>query len=117
MKSFNPTEQEMSQAEKIRRQYLSHEENKMEQLQKLDQQVKLPGKITASILGVLGALIMGSGMSMTMVTEVSVLGIVLGVIGMVIALAAYPVYQHITNRRKETYAQEILELTDAVISE
>ena len=39
----------------------------MEQLQKLDSKVKLPGKIVGAILGVIGALIMGTGMSLVMV--------------------------------------------------
>ena len=67
MNTYQASEREQRKAEGIRRQYVSREENKMEQLQKLDSKVKLPGKIVGSILGVIGALVMGAGMSLVMV--------------------------------------------------
>lgn len=54
MKKFNVTNQDTIKAEKIRRQYLSKEANKIDQLKKLDDKVKAPGKVIASILGVTG---------------------------------------------------------------
>ena len=67
MNNYQASERDQKKAEDIRRQYVSREENKMEQLRKLDSRVKLPGKIAGSILGVIGALVMGAGMSLVMV--------------------------------------------------
>lgn len=115
MNTYQGNKRDQRKAEDIRRQYLTHQENKMEQLQKLDNKVKSPGKIIASIIGVIGALIMGYGMSLVMVSGVMATGIVIGVAGMVMALAAYPIYTLVTNSRKKKYAAEIMRLSDDVI--
>ena len=101
MNNYQASERDQRKAEGIRRQYVFREENKMEQLQKLDSKVKLPGKITGSILGVVGALVMGYGMSLVMVNGVMTTGIAIGIAGMIAALAAYPVYAGITGGRKK----------------
>ena len=115
MSNYQATERDQRRTEGIRRQYLAREENKMEQLQKLDSKVRSPGKIIASIIGVVGALVMGYGMSLVMVSGVMTTGIAIGVAGMVVALVAYPIYALITNSRKKKYAAEIMRLSDDVI--
>lgn len=87
----------------------------MEQLEKLDNKVKLPGKIVAGILGTIGALVMGAGMSLVMVWENLSLGIPISIPGLVVALLAYPMYALITNSRKKKYQAEILRLSDSLI--
>lgn len=115
MSEFNATSKDVSSAEKIRRQYVSREADKMEQLKKLDDKVKLPGKIAGSLVGVIGALTMGGGMSLVMVWGNMQTGLLLGILGMVVALLAYPLYNIITSRRKKKYVSEINHLSDAVI--
>lgn len=115
MSEFNATSKDISNAEKIRRQYLSREADKMEQLKKLDDKVKLPGKIVGSVLGVVGALVMGGGMSLVMVWSNMQTGLLLGIPGMIVALLSYPVYKLIIGSRKKKYANEIYRLTDEVI--
>ena len=115
MSNYQATERDQRRTEGIRRQYLAREENKMEQLQKLDSKVKSPGKIIASIIGEVGDLVMGYGMSLVMVSGVMTTGIAIGVAGMVVALVAYPIYALITNSRKKKYAAEIMRLSDDVI--
>lgn len=116
MSLFNLSEKDISQAEKIRRQYLNRESSKMEQLKKLDNKVKTPGKIVASILGVVGSLVMGGGMSMIMVNDVLDMGLLLGIPGILVTLTAYPIYSLITNSRKKKYADEILRLSNEVVN-
>ncbi|HIT58860.1 MAG TPA: hypothetical protein IAC39_04015 [Candidatus Faeciplasma pullistercoris] len=115
MSNYQANARDQKRAESIRRQYVSREENKMEQLQKLDSKVKSPGKIIASIIGVIGALVMGYGMALVMVSGVMTTGIAVGVAGMVVALIAYPIYAGITNSRKKKYAAEVMRLSDDVI--
>lgn len=117
MSNYQATAQDQKRAENIRRQYISRDENKMEQLQKLDEKVKLPGKIVACILGIIGSLVMGAGMSLVMVWANMTMGIGLSIPGMLVALIAYPVYTLITNSRKKKYAAEIMRLSDAVMNE
>ena len=116
MNNYQASERDQRKAEGIRRQYVFREENKMEQLQKLDSKVKLPGKITGSILGVVGALVMGYGMSLVMVNGVMTTGIAIGIAGMIAALAAYPVYAARTGGRKKKYAAEIMRLSNDVMT-
>lgn len=117
MGGYRANEQDQKRAENIRRQYVSHEENKMEQLQKMDGKVKLPGRVAGTILGVTGALVMGAGMSLVMVSNKIKKGLVVSIPGMVVALSAYPVYSLITDRRKEKYAPEIMGMSEELINE
>lgn len=117
MGDYRANEQDQKRAENIRRQYVSHEENKMEQLQKMDGKVKLPGRVAGTILGVTGALVMGAGMSLVMVSNKIKKGLVFSIPGMAVALSAYPVYSLITDRRKEKYAPEIMSISEELINE
>lgn len=103
--------------EKIKSKYVEKEEDKMEMLRKLDQSVERPGTMAAIIIGVIGTLIMGTGMSLIMVWQDTflILGIVIGVIGMAILGAAYPVYGSITKKQKEKLAPQILALTEELL--
>ena len=115
MSNYNINEQEQKQAEQIRRQYVNREDNKIEQLKKLDSKVKAPGKIVATIIGVVGALVMGTGMSFVMVWENMTIGLILGIPGLIVAALAYPVCFWITSSRKKKYADEIMNLSEELI--
>lgn len=67
MNSYAANEQNQKTAESIGRQYVPRQDNKLEQLQKLDNKVKLPGRAAGGIIGTAGALVMGAGMSQIMV--------------------------------------------------
>lgn len=115
MNEFNANNNDRAKAQSIQKQYLSREDNKMEQLKRLDRKVKTPGKVMATSLGIAGALIMGAGMSFVMVWENMTTGLVLGIPGMLVALLAFPSYALITGSRKKKYADEIIKLSDTLI--
>lgn len=62
------------------------------------------GLVLTWIIGVVGSLIMGYGMSNVMVGEAStsdmLVGIITGVIGLVICVLNYPIYAYIKNDKK-----------------
>ncbi len=87
----------------------------MEQLNKLDSKVKLPGKVIAGIMGTGGALLLGAGMSNIMVWDSMQTGLIMGIPGIIIALLSYPVYSQITSRRKKKYADEVFLLSDQLM--
>lgn len=118
-KSFEYTYSAKQQAEieQIRKKYLPKEESKMEQLRKLDRDVTKPGTIWSLVLGIAGALIFGGGMACVLEFAGTLLipGIVLGLAGILILSAAYPVYRKITERQKEKIAPRILALTEELL--
>lgn len=99
---------------KIRAKYLPKEENKMETLRKLDKSVERPGMIIGIALGVIGCLVLGTGMSCIMVWADSLfgVGILVGILGLAMVAAAYPVYAQITKKQRKKLAPQILALTE-----
>lgn len=110
--TFSASKQE--EIENIRKKYLPKQEDKMEQLRRLDESATKPGMIAALAVGIIGTLILGLGMCCTMVwtDNLFVPGIIIGIIGIAGISAAYPLYTHITKKQREKLAPEILRLSD-----
>ena len=105
---------QQEEIQKIRKKYLPQEEDKMEQLRRLDKSTNRKGTAVSIAVGVLGCLLLGIGMSCTMVwmEQLFILGIVVGVIGIAAIIAAYPIYNRITAKERERLAPQILKLTE-----
>ncbi|MBE5956409.1 MAG: dihydropteridine reductase [Lachnospiraceae bacterium] len=111
--------------QKIRTQYTEKQNTQLDALKALDSKVKRPANVFAYLFGSLGAIVMGSGMSLVMTDIGTVLGmentmvpgILIGVIGMIMAIVNYPIYKKILSSRKKKYADEILKLSDELMSE
>lgn len=110
-------------AEKIRSEYIKKEDTQLDALRALDTKVKRPTNIFAYVFGSISALIMGSGMSLVMtdigntvgINKPMTPGIAIGVIGMVMAIINYPIYNKILNSRRKKYADEIKRLSDEIV--
>ena len=111
-------------AQKIRTQYMEKESTELDALRELDAKVKLPANVFGYTFGSLSAIIMGSGMSLVMTDIGSIIGmdstmipgIVIGVVGLGMALLTYPLYKGILNSRKQKYGAEILALSDKIMN-
>ncbi len=109
--------------QKIRTQYTEKEATELDALRELDSKVKRPANVFAYIFGSVGAIIMGSGMSLVMtdigatvgISDPMVPGIVIGVVGMLMAIINYPVYKGILSSRKKKYADKIIALSDKIM--
>lgn len=101
----------------IRKKYMAPEEDKLEQLRRLDSSVTRKGTVVSLAVGILGALIMGVGMCCTMVWMGVwfVPGIIIGIIGITLVCCAYPLYCRITKMERERIAPEIIRLTDELM--
>lgn len=95
------------------------EESSMAQLRALDRATRRPGKMAGWILGTVGVLVMGGGMSMTLtrptIDAVSVWGIVIGVVGIVLVILAYPLCNRITRRMRERNAPKVRALAERML--
>lgn len=111
---FRYSAQQQEEVRRIREKYLPREEDKMERLRRLDESASRPGGIAALCTGLAGVLLLGGGMSCTLVWGDALFlpGLLLGVVGIVAIVGAYPLYAHITRRRREKLAPEILRLAD-----
>lgn len=107
----------------IRKKYLPKSEDKMEQLRRLHHSASRKARAWAITLGVLGALILGTGMSLTM-TELGTLlgmaypmipGVFTGLAGLVLTALAYPVYTRVLKKERQRIAPEILRLTEELM--
>jgi len=95
----------------------------MTQLRRLDASVYSKASTAALAVGIVGALIMGIGMSLVMTDIGTVLGTVLamvigisiGVVGIVLVCLAYPIYNRTLKKEREKIAPEILRLTDELM--
>ena len=116
---------EQDEIKRIRQKYQSQEEDSMTRLRKLDASATSKATVIALVLGIVGALILGMGMSLIM-TDLAVLlgmtrmtniivGTITGVLGVILAALAYPVYSKVLKREREKIAPEILRLTDELM--
>ena len=103
-------------AEQIANEYAPKDASKVVALRKLDRRAKLPANIAVYTIGIAAALVMGTGMclSMRVIGDGSmamfVLGIALGIVGIAGMAVNYPLYKKLLTRGKEKYAYEIMEL-------
>ena len=101
----------------IRAKYLPGEEDKLERLRKLDAGVTQKATMYSLIVGIIGMLILGGGMSLCLTAGEMwmFLGIPIGIIGMAILSFAYPIYNRIIKTERKRIAPEILRLTDELM--
>jgi hypothetical protein len=109
--------------QKIRTQYTEKQHTELDELKALDAKVKKPANVFAYIYGSVSAVVMGAGMSLVMtdigatigLASAMVPGIVIGVVGLGMALTTYPIYKKMLNARKKKYAPEILKLSEKIM--
>ena len=115
--TYSASQQE--EIKSIREKYAppAQSEDKMERLRKLDAGVTKPGAIASLTVGILSILILGVGMCCTLVWADTwfIPGIIIGVIGMIGVIAAYPLYHRITKKQREKLAPEIMRLSDELM--
>lgn len=105
--------------QKIRTQYTKKEHTQLDALKELDAKVKRPANVFAYIFGGISAIIMGSGMSLVMtdigatlgMSSTMTFGIIIGLVGLFMAVINYPIYKGILNSRKNKYADQIMKIS------
>ncbi len=116
---------EQDEIKRIRQKYQSQEEDSMTRLRKLDASATSKATVIALALGLVGVLILGTGMSLIMTDLAALLGmtgmanmivgIIAGGVGIIFVALAYPVYRKVLKRECEKIAPEILRLTDELM--
>ena len=114
---YTYSSERQKEIEAIRRKYEPKTEDKMERLRKLDRDTEKKGTIAAIIVGVIGLLIFGAGLSMVMVWKETMLvtGSLVGLIGMILMPSALFVYKVVTKKQREKVAPQILALSEELM--
>ena len=110
---------EMEVANKIKDGYIVKPITKLDELKSLDKKVKRPARAFAYIFGVIGSLVLGTGMcfAMKVLGDIMAVGIVVGVLGILMVSINYPIYKQILKKRKRKYCSKILELSQEIVGE
>ena len=111
-------------AQKIRTQYMEKEHSELDALRALDAKVKRPANVFAYVFGSISAIVMGAGMSLVMtdigatigLSSAMVPGIIIGIVGLGMALVNYPIYKGILGNRKKKYSSDILALSEKIMN-
>lgn len=102
----------------IRQKYLPPVEDKMEQLRKLDRQTNLPGIIAAIIVGLIGTVLFGVGLCCVTIESWEnyfVPGIFIGLVGLLLMIAAVPLNSILTKYMRKRMAEKVLAITDELL--
>ena len=113
--SITYSAEEQRELDAIRAKYTAKgkaQPTKLEQIKKLDAQVESKAMIAGLSVGILSTLVMGGGMSLTLSLGQPVIGILVGVVGLIGMLAAWPLYQKVLKKEREKAAPEILRLSE-----
>ncbi len=122
---------EQSEIKRIREKYLTQtkpkEVDRMEELRRLDLSATQSATVVSLCIGIIGTLIMGFGMSLIMTDlrnlfsidriAAMISGIIIGLVGVVAVLLAYPLYHRITKWKRKKVAPEILRLIEELLQE
>lgn len=116
---YNYSAKQQEEVEAIKKKYLPKEEkakelSKLEELKQLDKKVELTATIWSIVVGIIGTLVFGTGMSLIMAFETAMYlqGIIVGVLGMIGMALALPVYRIVLKKQREKVAPKILALTE-----
>lgn len=110
--------------QKILMQYTEKEQTDLDRLKEMNGKVKRPANVFAYTFGIIGAIVMGSGMSLVM-TDVAetvgiqnpmLYGIGIGCVGLLMVLVNYPIYKSILKVRRKKYAEKMIALSDKILS-
>lgn len=109
----------------IRDNYLEENKqvSKVTKLLQLDKKAKLPAEIFAYSFGTAGALVLGTGMCFAMdilakgwVLSMPV-GILVGLVGIAMVSVNYFIYRKMLRKGKEKYRNQVLTLSEEILSE
>ena len=107
-------------AEAIANEYAPKDTSKVVALKKLDRKAKSKANIFAYTFGIAMALVLGTGMCLSMnvigngSAVVTVIGIIVGLLGLAGVGVNYPIYKKLLGAGKKKYAFEIMQLAKEI---
>lgn len=114
-----PTDSERKEIISIRDEYVSvgSDVSVVNRLRAMHKRAKAVPRLVSIVIGVLGTLIFGGGMALFLEFDYTVSGIIVGAIGFLIAILAYPSYVLLIKTMKNKYGSKIIELSNEVLGD
>ena len=114
-----PTAEERKEIESIRNSYTTQTktDSKLVLLRKLDAMVRNVPTICSLVIAIVGLLLFGVGLTLILEFEIMIMGIVIGVIGSIFMIIAYPIFNKITKIMKNKYSEKILNLSEELLND
>lgn len=105
------------EVESIRKKYIPKEENKLEQLKRLDARVQNAGVVQGLCFGIVGALVFGVVMCffLNVFEGAAWLAALFMIIGTLFMLPAYPICKKLSKKAKAKHTPEILRLSEEIM--
>lgn len=110
-------------AQNIASEYAPKDDSKIVAIKKLDKKAKLPAKIFTYTFGIIGSLVLGVGMCLSMkiigdqTPIMMVLGIAIGLVGILMVSINYSIYKKVLENCKKKYASLIVQLAKEITEE
>ncbi len=114
--------EEKDEIEKIRDKYTEKKTDGMARLKALDKESESMAAMVSIIVGVVGTLVFGTGLSLALSELGDALGdsvlpvsIAVGLVGVILMVAAFPLYNRTLRKEREKRKDEILALADELM--
>ena len=114
-----PTEEEKLEIKHIQKQYLQKDERslKLEHLRKLDNKVKNIPTCVSLIVGIVGLLIFGIGLTCILEWSQIIIGIIVSAISIAPISIAYPLYTKLDRKLRNKYSNEIVSISNELLND
>lgn len=116
--SYRYSAAENNEVKEIRKKYLPREENKLDELKRLDHIVQMAGQLPSLCVGIIGCLLFGVGLcfALEVIGKSMLVGIPFGIIGAACMIIAYPIFRSVSRKVKAEYVPRILKLTEELMA-
>lgn len=115
--NFTYSAKEAEEAKKIRKSFVTGELSDIDRLRDIEKQANKNAIIPAITLGVLSALVFGTGLSLVLLPAgLFALGVVIGVIGIIGMSSSYLLYTRRMKAERAKYEDEVKTIADRIIA-
>ena len=115
--NFTYSAKEAEEAKKIRKSFVTGELSDIDRLRDIEKQANKNAIIPAITLGVLSALVFGTGLSLVLLSiGLFALGVVIGVIGIIGMSSSYLLYTRRLKTERAKYEDEVKTIADRIIA-
>ncbi|MCK9331137.1 MAG: hypothetical protein M0Q94_14775 [Candidatus Cloacimonetes bacterium] len=109
--SYRFSKNEEEELKNLKDKYVAREKTPLEQVRDIESEVNKQASIPSYTIGIIGSIVLGIGMCLTMVwTRFFALGIIIGIIGIAIIAINYPLYVKRIQKLRKAQAEKVAKI-------